>query len=92
MPLLDNIAKEVAERLNVSPQIVLAVYKAFWKHIKSNIESLPLKQDISEEDFNSYKTNYNLPYIGKLYCNYDSLVNAKKKLKYSNARYKYQKD
>lgn len=76
----------------MSPQVVLTVYKAFWKHIKSSIESLPLKQDLSEEDFNSYKTNYNLPYIGKLYCNYDSLVNAKNKLKYSNDRYKYQKD
>ena len=93
MPSLNNIAKEVAERLGIPPQLVLNTYKAFCKHIKTSIESLPLKEDITEEEFKSYKTNYNLPYIGKLYCNYDDLEKAKKTLKYkNNDRHQHKED
>lgn len=76
----------------MSPQLVINTYKAFWKHIKTSVESLPLKDDITEEDFKSYKTNYNLPYIGKLYCNYECLKKAKIKAKYRNDRHQYKED
>lgn len=81
MPSLNNIAKEVASKLDIPSQLVLNTYKVFWKYIKANIEVLPLKEDIDEEEFKSYKTNYNLPYIGKLYCTYENLEKAKKTLK-----------
>lgn len=93
MPTLNNIAKEVAQKLGISPQLVLNTYKAFWRQIKTNIEALPLKEEINEEDFKSYKTNYNIPYIGKLYCNYEDLERAKKIANYKkNDRHQHKED
>lgn len=93
MPSLNNIAKEVGTKLDIPSQIVLNTYKAFWKYIKKNIEIIPLKEDIDEKDFKSYKTNYNLPYIGKLYCNYESLEKAKQALKKRhNDRHQHKED
>ena len=54
---------------------------------------MPLKEEITEEEFKSYKTNYNLPYIGKLYCNYEDLEKAKSTLKNKqNDRHQHKED
>lgn len=83
----------MAQSLGIAPQLVINTYKAFWKHIKTNIETLPLKEEITEEEFKSYKTNYNLPYIGKLYCNYEDLEKAKSTLKNKqNDRHQHKED
>lgn len=93
LPSLDIIAKEVAKKLDIPTQLVLDTYKAFWGYIKSNIVNLPLKEDLSEEDFNSLQRNFNLPYLGKFYCNYDSWLKAKNHLNYkNNDRHKYKED
>ena len=71
-------------------QLILDTYKSFWGFIKENISELPLKEGLSEEDFNSYKKNFNLPYLGKLYCNFEDWEKIKEK--YNNDRYKYKED
>ena len=90
--LLDNITKEVSSKLGLPRQVVLNTYKSFWEFIKGKIEELPLKEDLTEEDFNDLKVNFNLPYIGKIYCNYDTYV-KKKEIHYkSNVRHKHKED
>ncbi|MCF0114095.1 MAG: hypothetical protein HUJ56_01995 [Erysipelotrichaceae bacterium] len=46
------------------------VYKTYWNTIKALIQGLPLKDNITEEEFKSLKTSFNIPSLGKLYCRY----------------------
>lgn len=89
MPSLDNIAKEVSSNTGLQVQLIINTYKSFWRFIKENIEALPLKEDLSEEDFEGYKKNFNLPYLGKLYCNFEDWEKIKKK---NNDRHQYKED
>ena len=62
-----KIIAKVAEDLELSADHVDKVYKSYWKVIKSYIENLPLKEDLSDEEFNELRPNINIPSIGKLY-------------------------
>ena len=66
-----EIIKKLAEELNLSKEAVESAYRAYWKFIREKISSLPLKKNISKEDFDKLKTNFNLPALGKLYCDYN---------------------
>ena len=68
---------ELHIRLGLPIDEIREVYKADWKFIRSKIEELPLKEDLSEEDFNRLKTNFNIPNLGKLYCTYDKYKTLK---------------
>ena len=76
-----SIIKEVSDKLNLPKELVDKAYKAFWLFIRNHIESLPLKESISEEDFNKLRTNFNIPSIGKLYVTWDKLGGTKNKFK-----------
>lgn len=73
-----EIMKGVSEKLNIPLEVVDGAYKSFWEFIKQTIQSLPLKEDISEEEFNKLRTNFNVPSLGKLYCTYDRMEAVKK--------------
>jgi len=87
--MLDDIFKEVSESLGIPEDTVSKVYKAYWKTIKDYIESLPLKDNLTEEEFLSLRPNINIPSIGKLYVTYDSYKYLKK---YYNENYKDKED
>ena len=77
-----NLALRKASRnLCVDLKQVEAVYKSYWWFVRNHIESLPLRE-ISEEEFASTVTNFNIPYIGKLYTSYDKIQKYKNQLKY----------
>lgn len=80
--MLNNIYKEVAEELGLSKQVVQKAYISFWKFIRSTIVDLPLKEDLTEEEFNKLRTNFNIPSLGKLNCTYDRLLGVKERYKY----------
>lgn len=67
---LTSIYKKVAEDFNLNSQEVEKLYKELCKFIKEKIEDLPLKETLTEEDFNKLKTSFNIPSLGKLYCDY----------------------
>lgn len=77
-----KIYKIIGNQLNLSDEVVEKTYKAFWLYVKSIIESLPLKEELSEEEFNKLKTNFNLPSLGKLSCTYDKIIKVKQNYKY----------
>ena len=58
--------------------------KEFWTFIRNNIKALPLKEDLSKEEFDKLRTNFNVPSLGKLSCTYDRFIGIKKRLKYLN--------
>lgn len=61
-----DIYEKVAVEIGEDPKYVEDVYKAYWRCIKSLIEKLPLKDDISEEEFNKLTVNFNIASLGKL--------------------------
>lgn len=58
------------------------VYRSYWKSIRDTIQELSLKDDISEEEFQKLRTNFNIPSLGKLSCTYDRAKRVKERYKY----------
>ena len=77
-----DIIGKVSQEMGLLPEVVDAAYKSYWKFIKQTIQSLPLKDDISEEDFTKLRTNFNIPSLGKLTCTFDRMMGVKKRFKY----------
>lgn len=74
--------KEMLERVSdatgFSKTLINKTYKAYWKAVKEYISSLPLKEDLTDEEFNKLKPNVNIPSIGKLYVTLDRYHKMKK--------------
>lgn len=77
-----DIIGKVSEEMNIPLEVVDAAYKSYWKFIKQTIQSLPLKDDISEEEFAKLRTNFNISSLGKLSCTFDRMMGVKKRFKY----------
>ena len=76
-----DIILSVSKDLGISPDVVEKVYKAYWSFIKETIQALPLKDNLSEEEFSTLKTNFNVPSLGKLACTLDKYNRVKKRFK-----------
>lgn len=68
---MEEIAKKLARELGLSVDTILNTYKAYWAFIREKIRELPLKKNLTEEEFARLRTNFNLPSMGKLSCTYD---------------------
>lgn len=79
-----EILKEVSIELNIPEEVVKEAYESYWLFIRQSIVALPLKQDLSIDDFNKLKSNFNIPSLGKLSCTYDRMVGVKERFKYIN--------
>lgn len=75
---------QVSIELGLPPQVVKEAYESYWTFIRNNIKALPLKEDLSKEEFDKLRTNFNVPSLGKLSCTYDRFIGIKKRLKYLN--------
>ena len=73
---------QVANKLNIPVEVVKEAYESYWRYIRCTISELPLKEDISENEFNKLRTNFNIPSIGKLACPYDRYKAIKDRYKY----------
>lgn len=78
----EDIINKVSGDVGLSPDIVNKTYKAFWKYIRDYIQTLPLKDNLTEEDFSKIRTNFNIPSLGKLTCTYKRYSGVKQKFKY----------
>ena len=86
----NDLVIQVSKELNLPFRVVDKVYKSYWKSIRDTIQELPLKDDISEEEFQKLRTNFNIPSLGKLTCTYDRVKGVKQKYKYiRNLRERY---
>jgi hypothetical protein len=75
----EDIIEKVSDASNLSKEVVDRIYKSYWEFIRNTIKDLPLKKDLSEEQFNEFRTSFNTPSIGKLYCSYDKYSKMKKR-------------
>lgn len=77
-----EIINKVSGDMGISPDTVDKAYKAFWKYIRDTIQDIPLKDDMSEEEFIMLKPNFNIPSLGKLTCTYKKYKGIKEKFKH----------
>lgn len=72
----------VAKEFGLDPEVVKAAYLSQWQFIRNTIGALPLKEELSEEEFNQLRTNFNLPSLGKLYTTFDKVQKTKRRAQY----------
>lgn len=77
-----EIITKVAKEQNLPFDVVDKVYKAFWLFVRTSISNLPLKEDLTEEEFNQLQTSINIPSLGKFHCTYDRYKRMKQRLEY----------
>lgn len=73
---------KVAKELGIEEEVVKKAYLSFWEFIRNTIQELPLKEDLTEEQFKQLRTNFNIPSIGKLSCTYERYLGIKERFKY----------
>lgn len=63
----EEILSEVAASVGLPKSFVYKVYQSYWKAIREYISSLPLKEDLTEEELIKCRPNVNIPSLGKLH-------------------------
>ena len=77
-----NLAlKQASRKLSVDARLVESVYRSYWKFVHDYINNIGSVTELSKEEFDSIDKNFNIPYIGKLYMDYDKLQKYKRRLK-----------
>lgn len=66
-----NIYKEASRITGIPKDIVEKAYNSYWRAVREHLSSLPLKEDITEEEFNALQPSINMPSLGKLYVTYE---------------------
>lgn len=61
-----EMISKVSEKTGLPIRFVDRVYMSYWKAVREYVTSLPLKDNLSEEDFLKLQPNINIPSIGKL--------------------------
>jgi hypothetical protein len=74
----DEIISKVADSQGLPKRVVDKSYRAFWKVIREHITALPLKSELTDEEFLSLQPNVNIPSIGKLYVTLDRYKRMKR--------------
>lgn len=80
--MLNEIYEQVAKDLGLEPEVVKAAYQSQWQFIRNTIEALPLKGELSEEEFSQLRTSFNIPSLGKLYTTDEKVRRAKRRVEY----------
>ena len=84
----DKIISKVSAEVNLPIKLVDRTYKAYWKAIRQYIKSLPLKEDLTDEEFMQLRPNINLPSLGKLNVTLDRYHGMKKNFEMHYKNYK----
>lgn len=77
-----EIIYKVSSNTGIPVEMVDKIYKSFWLYIRSSIQELPLKENLTENEFLSLKPNFNIPSLGKLTCTYERYKGVKSRFKY----------
>lgn len=80
--LFQKIIKEISLKENLPPEVITVAYRSYWEFVKATAQALELKGEITEDEFNKLRPNFNIPSIGKLYITWMKLCNVKKRRVY----------
>jgi len=78
----ENAVSKIAGELSLPKSFVDKVYRSYWKAVKEHITALPLKDDLTDEEFGKLQPNVNIPSIGKLYITSERYRWCKNKFEY----------
>ena len=87
----EEIISTVSADTGIPSRLVGRIYKAYWKAIREYIKSLPLKEDLTDEEFMQLRPNINLPSLGKLNVTLDRYHGMKKHFEIHYKNYKGKK-
>lgn len=73
-----EIIEQVSLETGLPKALVDKTYKSYWRVVREHISSLPLKEDISDEEFLKLKPNVNIPSLGKLSVTLEDYKRKKK--------------
>lgn len=79
---ISDAVRIAAEEIGIPYEVAQKAYSMSWKFILDKIESLPLKENLTEEQFEQLRPNFNIPEIGKLTVTYDRYKRIKNRTKY----------
>ena len=77
----NEIVAQIAERLELPKGFVDKVYRGYWRAVREHIVSLPLKTDLTDEEFMGLQPNVNIPSLGKFYVTLDRFKAIKERIK-----------
>ena len=83
-----NIISSVSAATGLPKKLIDSTYRAYWKAIREYIISLPLKEDLTDEEFMKLRPNINLPSLGKLNVTLDRYHGMKKHFEMHYKNYK----
>lgn len=79
---IDVAIAGAAHELGLPSELVEKTYKAYWLAIKQAAQALPLKEELTEEDFSKLRASFNIPSLGKLYSSYSRVQGVKRRFNY----------
>ena len=79
-----DIISKVSEELNLPRELVENTYKAYWNFIRSTIEELPLKTELTQLEYKNLRTNINIPSLGKLYVTWNRYIGIRNRFNIIN--------
>lgn len=82
MTTWEKAVKEVSKELGIPENVVKAAYLSAWKFVVRKIQELPLKEDLTDEEFNKLRTNFNMPSLCKIYVTGDMYRRTKRMYSY----------
>lgn len=90
----EEIISNVAGVLGLPQGFVDKTYRAYWKAVREHIVSLPLKEDLTDEEFLKLQPSINVPSLGKLHVTLDRYHGMKKhfEMHYKGYIRKHKKD
>ena len=77
---------EVSVELDIPKHVCREAYMSMWKFIRQQAQSLPLKEDLTDEQFLQLRPNFNLPSLGKLFVTKDNYRRKKELYHYLNSK------
>jgi len=60
--------KEIAKETGLSVETVKSILNSPYEFIRETTGAMEIDRDLTTEEFNELKTNFNIPGIGKLYA------------------------
>lgn len=78
----NDAIKIAAEELNIPYEVAHKAYSMAWEFIHIKIAELPLKEELTDEEFNALRPNFNVPELGKFAVTLSRYRKVKKKIEY----------
>ena len=76
-----EITSKVSVELGLPEELVDSAYSSYWDFIRDTIKGLPLKENLTQEQFMRLRTNINIPSLGKLHCTYERYLGMKNRFR-----------